>query len=77
MTIPLSQSLERLLKELGPGGPRSREHLEQAIENVRFTGPITIHYAGGKPLQLDFGSPIRVRLVEGTLDKHQGNDRRL
>jgi len=71
----MTQALQRLLQELGEGA-QSLEHLQQALYNVRFTGPVTIHCVGGRPRQIDIGAPIRVRVVEseppGRLDKSPG-----
>lgn len=67
--MTLTPKLEQLMRELGPGGPRSLEHLEQALQNIRFTGAITTHWAGGNLKQVDLGPPIRLVIAEGGLDK--------
>jgi len=66
--VTLSPALEKLLRELGPEGPRSLEHLQQALYNVRFTGPFTVHCVGGRPRQIDLGAPSRLSIMEGGLD---------
>lgn len=67
--MTLSPKLEQLMRELGPEGPRSIDHLVQALKNIRFTGAITTHWAGGNLKQLELGPPIRLVIAEGGLDK--------
>lgn len=71
----MTQALQALLREL-EGGAQSLEHLQQALYNARFTGPLTIHCVGGRPKQIDIGAPVRIRVVEGEqpgrLDKPPG-----
>jgi hypothetical protein len=64
--MTLSPKLEQLMHELGPSGPRSLNHLEQALMNIRFTGTITTHWAGGALRQIDLGPPIRLTIAEST-----------
>lgn len=60
----MSPKLEQLIRELGPEGPRSLGHLEQALQNIRFTGSILTHWAGGNLKQVDLGPPIRLTIVD-------------
>ena len=62
--MTMSPELQRLLVALGPEGARSLEHLAQAIYNIRFTGPTTIHWLGGRPKQIDLGHPVKLTIVE-------------
>lgn len=71
--MTISPTLQRLLTELGPEGAQSLDHLAQALYNVRFTGPVQIHFVGGRPKLLDIGAPMRVRILEGRLDKPESS----
>jgi hypothetical protein len=65
---PVSPQIQRLLEAAGPQGIRSLAHLAALVQKIGFTGPITIHWQGGRPKQLDLGAPVRLSIVEGGLD---------
>lgn len=64
MTPPLAPQLQQLLAKLPAADRLEFESLARLMYSVRFTGMTTIHWRGGKPHQIDLGSPIRLTIVE-------------
>lgn len=63
--MSMSKALQDLLNRLPPTGPLDFFVLMEAIERVKFTGPLTIDFLNGYPRQINLGPPVRLTICRG------------
>ena len=61
----ISPTLQSLLDQLPPADRLEFGALLQAIEAVRFTGPLTIDFLNGMPRQINLGQPVKLAICAG------------
>lgn len=74
--MTLTPQLSRLLDRLPVGAELEFSALLDAIESVRYSGPITFDFLNGRPKQISLGQPIKLVICAGVptrgLDKGAG-----
>lgn len=61
----MNPALQALLAQLPPDEQLEFGALLQAIERVRFTGPLLIDFLNGKPRQINLGPPVKLSICAG------------
>lgn len=61
----ISPTLQALLDRLPPADRLEFGPLLLAIEEVRFTGPLTIDFLNGIPRQISLGQPVKLAICQG------------
>lgn len=63
--MSMSPALQKLLAQIVPGTQLEFDRLQEALLQVRFTGPVTYDYLNGVPQQINLGPPIRLSICRG------------
>lgn len=73
--MTMDERVADLLRRLSPQEQLELGTLFDAIERVRFTGPVTIDFLNGMPRQISLGQPVKLAICHGTtngpLDKRR------
>jgi hypothetical protein len=66
--VTVSPALTKLLAALPEADRVDFAALDAAMEALRYTGPIVVHYLNGRKRQVDLGAPVRLSIIEGGVD---------
>lgn len=64
--MTLDQRIAELLAHLPPVEQLEFAALQDAIYQVRFTGPVTIDFLNGVPRQISLGQPVKLAICHAT-----------
>lgn len=59
-----TRNITDVLQEIPTPEEMSFLALAEAIHRAGFTGPTTIHWKAGVPMQVDLGSPVKLSIVQ-------------
>jgi hypothetical protein len=61
----INPALQRLMDHLPQGTDLEFVALLEAIDQVRFTGALTVDFRNGRPVQINLGQPVKLTICTG------------